>query len=159
MKDDHFRHVVGFAFTPDFSRVALIRKRKPEWQRGLLNGIGGRVKVDEQSRDAMEREFFEETGVRFVGQEWTHFLTMRFPSWEGGGPGPTLYVCCFAIVGEETLNVRTTTAEEVGLYYWNVNDLAVHQALGNLSWLIPMAREWLKPGHRSQDAPDLVHAP
>jgi 8-oxo-dGTP diphosphatase len=36
------RYVLGFMFSSDHSEVALIRKRKPEWQRGKLNGIGGK---------------------------------------------------------------------------------------------------------------------
>jgi hypothetical protein len=36
-------YVCGFMFANDFTEVALIRKNKPEWQRGKLNGIGGKV--------------------------------------------------------------------------------------------------------------------
>lgn len=37
---DKTKYVVGFAFDLTLTMVALIRKNRPEWQMGLLNGIG-----------------------------------------------------------------------------------------------------------------------
>ena len=34
------KYVAGFMFSEDRRLVALIRKSKPEWQKGKLNGIG-----------------------------------------------------------------------------------------------------------------------
>src|SRR5687767_2261708 len=61
--------------------VLLVRKARPEWQAGLLNGIGGKIQhlpirpQDtelrwESSLEAMRREFTEETGLS-VDLEWT----------------------------------------------------------------------------------------
>ena len=36
------KYVVGFMFSPDKQFVALIRKNRPEWQAGKLNGIAGK---------------------------------------------------------------------------------------------------------------------
>ena len=41
------RYVVGFAFSADMSRVLLIRKNRPLWMAGKLNGIGGRAEHGE----------------------------------------------------------------------------------------------------------------
>ena len=60
MKPD--RYVLGFAFDNN-GRVLLIRKKKPKWQEGLLNGIGGHVEPNELPLAAMNRECFEETGL------------------------------------------------------------------------------------------------
>jgi 8-oxo-dGTP diphosphatase len=61
------RYVLGLGFTPDRLKVALIRKRRVrpgfEWMQGLMNGLGGKVREDELSVDAMVREFKEESGV------------------------------------------------------------------------------------------------
>jgi hypothetical protein len=43
-------YVVGFAFDTD-GRVALIRKNRPEWQAGRLNGIGGHVEATGYTAD------------------------------------------------------------------------------------------------------------
>lgn len=53
--------VVGFAFDDKLLNVALIKKKKPEWQKGYLNGVGGKVKDGEGYHEAMTREFEEET--------------------------------------------------------------------------------------------------
>jgi 8-oxo-dGTP pyrophosphatase MutT (NUDIX family) len=55
--------VLGFAFDPNFHSVLLIRKNRPSWQAGKLNGIGGHCKAGESFVQAMEREFKEEAGV------------------------------------------------------------------------------------------------
>lgn len=63
------KFVLGFAFTQD-ARVVLIKKSRPSWQAGRYNGIGGHREPKEDSPDAMEREFFEETGVRIPAPMW-----------------------------------------------------------------------------------------
>src|SRR3990167_7537739 len=52
---------VGFVFSMDKSRVLLIKKNKPEWQAGLLNGVGGKAEPqDRRARETMRRECMEE---------------------------------------------------------------------------------------------------
>lgn len=68
------RYVVGFLFW--FDQVLLIRKARPAWQRGKLNGIGGHVEPGETYAQAMEREFVEETQINKPIQ-WEHFVTLR----------------------------------------------------------------------------------
>jgi 8-oxo-dGTP pyrophosphatase MutT (NUDIX family) len=71
------RYVCGFAMGPN--DVLLLTKAKPEWQRGKLNGVGGRVETSDAGlRAAMEREFLEETGVHVRAYNWTLFHTERF---------------------------------------------------------------------------------
>lgn len=66
-------------FDPRFHRVALIRKAKPEWQKGKLNGIGGKIEEGEGPFAAMVREFREETGVDH--RDWGTFAEMTGPDW------------------------------------------------------------------------------
>jgi 8-oxo-dGTP diphosphatase len=78
-------YVVGFAFDgldlPD-THVLLIRKKKPDWQRGKLNGIGGKIGdkpsiSNETPIQAMVREFHEETGVTNFPGDWSYFALMH----------------------------------------------------------------------------------
>ena len=81
MSDSHQPHltayVLGFAISG--SRVVLIRKNRPAWQKGRLNGVGGKIEEGEDPLDAMHREFHEETGVTGVG--WCAFGTLTGPDW------------------------------------------------------------------------------
>ncbi len=63
-------YVVGFMFTEDEKQVVLIEKKRPEWQAGKLNGVGGKVEEDEFSLLAMVREFQEETGIKTGMSYW-----------------------------------------------------------------------------------------
>lgn len=87
-------YVCGFMFDRDMERVVLIRKSKPQWQAGKLNGVGGKVEIKETVKavpgltsgfhiyetppEAMAREFLEETGYRTRPQDWRLFRTERF---------------------------------------------------------------------------------
>jgi 8-oxo-dGTP diphosphatase len=127
-------YVLGFYFlsrgTPmDTPVVLLITKARPEWQAGKLNGIGGHVEPGEAPREAMTREFFEETGIRH--HDWAHFLTMRFPD--------SRVYCYSAIVdaAEHPPAVLKPRPDEPVAWY-SVNSLPPN-VLTNLQWLVPMA--------------------
>lgn len=64
-------YVCGFMFSPTLTQVVLIEKKKPSWQKGLLNGVGGKVEPREEPSYAMAREFKEETGVVTHPQHWS----------------------------------------------------------------------------------------
>jgi 8-oxo-dGTP pyrophosphatase MutT (NUDIX family) len=66
-------YTLGFLFSEDKQRIVLIEKQHPEWQKGLLNGVGGKLEPGETALDCMVREFFEETGVYIPN--WELFAT------------------------------------------------------------------------------------
>lgn len=76
MQSKRKEYVVGFLLNHDCRWLAMIEKKRPAWQAGLLNGIGGKVEPDEFPADAMAREAKEETGVE---PAWTHYVTLRYP--------------------------------------------------------------------------------
>jgi 8-oxo-dGTP diphosphatase len=57
------QYTVLFAFNSDKSKIALIKKNRPDWQKGFYNGIGGKVEENETFLQAATREFFEEAGI------------------------------------------------------------------------------------------------
>lgn len=73
------RYCLGFAFD-DLGSVALMQKNRPEWQRGLWNGIGGKLEEGELVIDSMRREFREETGV--LVQDWDVVGRMSGPGFD-----------------------------------------------------------------------------
>lgn len=64
---DSKSYCVGWLFTLNAETkargVVLVRKTHPEWQRGRLNGIGGKLLPGEFPYDAMLREGGEELGA------------------------------------------------------------------------------------------------
>lgn len=70
----------GFLFSPDRARVLFIRKNRPSWQAGKLNGLGGKLEAGETPLDAMRREFWEEAGVKI--HDWRECLVLT------GEPSP-----------------------------------------------------------------------
>jgi 8-oxo-dGTP diphosphatase len=121
----HQTYVAGFLFDSTYEHVALIKKEKPAWQKGKLNGIGGKIEPGETSIDAMRREFREETGVDI--QEWNQYIQLS---------GDEFAVEFFYAIGDPFL-VQTTTEEVVNVYATGY--LPQLDTIPNLQWLIPMA--------------------
>ncbi len=114
----------------------LIEKKRPQWQAGLLNGVGGHIEggddglkyTGETPVQAMSREFKEETGVEIAPERWRQFALLR---------GEDVEVWCFTCV--RNANLQQTTDERVGWYNaWVCHDPSV---VPSLHWLIPMAMD------------------
>lgn len=76
---DTQEYVVGFLFTEDYGQVLLIKKNRPEWQKGRLNGVGGKIEKNESPEEAMRREFLEEAGVDV--RTWQEVLILGGIGW------------------------------------------------------------------------------
>lgn len=123
-------YVTGFMFSADFSQVALIEKRQPDWQAGLLNGIGGKIEENESAIAAMVREFEEETSVKTTDQQWTLFAVIERP-----GHYIVNFFCSFT---DAVFDVRTVEQERVLIV--DSRELPKN-VIFNLNWLIPMAMD------------------
>lgn len=122
-------YVLGFAMDT-VGRVALIRKFRPAWQKGKLNGIGGKIeKFDSSPEAAMIREFREEAGLTI--NAWSSFATLR-------SNGHTIH--CFRVwVDPDTLNGVKTQDETEHVSLYNVRSVRDYITVPNLAWLIPLA--------------------
>lgn len=133
------QYVVGFLFNDDLTKVVLIEKNRPLWQAGKYNGVGGHIEADESPREAMEREFFEETGMLF--NSWDMFGKIEVPNAE---------IFCFCAKAYDLNYIKTITDENV--YIVNIekfDDIIFNNALVlNLTWLVPMAI-WRLSGHQT----------
>lgn len=133
-------YVAGFVFSADFEQVALIRKNKPEWQAGKLNGIGGKVEAGETTIAAMNREFAEEASG--ATQDFVGFATL--------GDGETFDVRFFAGVGEPDCLI---SSEDEKIEVVQVRDIHAlrEDMIENLPWLIALAIDKMQDG-RPNDA-------
>jgi 8-oxo-dGTP pyrophosphatase MutT (NUDIX family) len=57
------KYVLVFLFGIDLKTILLIRKCRPDWQSGKLNGLGGHIDGEESAKVAAIREVREECNV------------------------------------------------------------------------------------------------
>lgn len=135
-------YVVGFMFSHMRDCVALIRKQKPAWQRGKLNGIGGKIEPGEYARDAMVREFREETGYDTTPEQWERYVEMSGNN--DGGEG-RFRVDFFVTVGDLSM-LKSMETEKVELVYTKEMHPMRGDVIENLPWLIALALDYLHDG-------------
>jgi len=96
------KYVVGFLFSPEMDKVVLIEKTHPDWQKGLLNGVGGKIEMDEEPNICMIREFEEEAGLKI--DNWIEFADIIGKD----------YICHFFYsLSEKIFSVTTKTDEQI----------------------------------------------
>lgn len=111
-------YVCGFMCSWDLQNFLLIRKTHPEWQKGKLNGIGGKIELKkayigeilihqgnapenyETPFEAMIREFYEETGITTTRDRWHCFHIEEF--YLGPDKQRDTRVYYFAAFGDES---------------------------------------------------------
>lgn len=122
------QYVCGFYFDHVFRQVVLIWKNKPAWQKGKLNGVGGKIEEGETTSEAMRREFKEETGIDHA--KWHHLITLTGEDWR------VFFFCTIGKV-KEFEYVESKEQEEVAKI--QVDRLDDFEHIPNLRWLVPMA--------------------
>jgi len=124
--------VFGLGVEAD-AHVMLIKKNRPEWQNGKLNGIGGHIEEGETPSDAMEREWAEETMLP-QPSEWRKVCVMEGSGWR-----------VFIFAGRtNTFTLEETDGMEVDegkLTLVPLDEWEDYKAktIPNLNWLIPKA--------------------
>lgn len=126
------KYVLGFCFGSD-GRAALIRKNRPAWQAGLLNGIGGKMEAGESAPEAMEREFREECALQVGAAQWRLAGTMREPGiFE-------VYVFC---ARSNLDGICSATDEQVELHSAaELMESGWSGCVGNLEWLMALVSD------------------
>lgn len=120
------KYVVSFIFKPGCNDVWLIRKNKPEWQKGCLNGIGGKVEKTETYRKAAIRELQEEAGI-FIG----HLLEVGYMQGKNND-GSKFRVGIFTAISDQEL--KTMESEIIDIF--NINDIKTYKHIENIPMLI-----------------------
>lgn len=117
-------------FSENKQCVALIEKLKPEWQKGLRNGIGGKIEIGETPYEAMRREFREETG--YLQTSWKGFAEIHGKDWS------VYFFKCFVPL-EILFQLKSITEEQV--ITAGVGDMCQPHSkiIQNLRWLLPLA--------------------
>lgn len=121
------QYVVGFMFSPDLRFVLLVLKNRPDWQRGKLNGVGGKIEEGELPGEAMRREFAEEAGID--SDIWLRYATLS----DDRG-----WLIHFFYAKGDINKAKTLTDESLMMFpIWKLS--VDSKLIPNLTWLIPMA--------------------
>ncbi len=129
-------YVLGFAFdySPPGLNVLLIRKTKPDWQKGKLNGVGGKIEPGETPIKAMVREFREETTIATAETDWIGRGVME--GHRADGTHWAIYIYMARLDGKIKEGMPSPTEEELVVKkvhaLWQCKDL-----IFNLHWIIP----------------------
>lgn len=136
-------YVAGFLVCPEEDSVVLVRKNRPAWQRGLLNGVGGHIEQGETPHEAMVREFHEETDL--LVPKWDPLTFITWPGegevrGEKGGAGAIVWFFKRHAPPEMLQGVRTNTDETIEVL--DIGTLLSYhrkELVPNLRWLLPLA--------------------
>lgn len=129
------QYVVGFIFNWQLNKVLLIEKDRPEWQKGLLNGIGGKVEdIDEcygdndKFKTAMRRESIEECGIEC---EWESVGTIF-------NKDVSIVKVFYAVLESDTFHTKQLKSETEELVVCELQDIFKfrHKTILNIPLLV-----------------------
>ena len=143
-------YVCGFAVFGG-SRLLLIRKARPAWQKRFLNGVGGHIEEGETIHEAMVREFREETGIITEEVDWVRKLeyTHYNPPHVMPNSSAKVYYLVAELIEERNEEARDGSPGETlwwqDLYRagstrlpYSISPMEGIPMLPNLHWIIPL---------------------
>lgn len=70
MQETKLKYTLDFIFDKNWEKVLLVHKQRPEWQKGKINGVGGKYEEGENSVACIRRETNEKTGLDIEERTW-----------------------------------------------------------------------------------------
>lgn len=127
------RATLLFVFTPGLSEVLLIEKNKPDFHKGLLNGLGGKNLENESDIACASRELKEESNLIIPEQNWKYYAHFHWQSWD-----VPVMAAVYSGKKSEAKSMEDNTVA------WHACQPLPENCISNLTWLIPMAKDVLK---------------
>lgn len=128
-----YTHSLAFIFNQSLDRVILIQKQRPSWQKGLWNGLGGKVEPRENLLECVKREVHEESGLDISQASWYQMADMSSQTWRVG-------VLATDMATNNLPPVVSATGEDVNWF----ETTRLPQVVDNLIWLIPLCQNRLQ---------------
>lgn len=135
------KYTIGAFFNSDFTHVLLIKKIKPDWQKGKLNFPGGSLEVGESPEQCISREFQEETGLKVAPEEWKNIGIIE------SQVGYEVYFLA-AVWDEKKHGEAKSITEEI--VDWEEVDNLPYKCISNVRWLVPFAVNYFCQGNVDQ---------
>lgn len=76
------RYTLIFVFNQKLDEVVLIKKNRPNWQAGKLNGVGGRLIKNEDPAACAEREVLEEAGLDVHVHQFLTYYGRKYETYQ-----------------------------------------------------------------------------
>lgn len=121
------KYVVGFVFDTTMEHVLLIHKNRPEWQNGLINGLGGKIEKGESPTEAVAREIKEESGLITKEDAWVYIGVIE---------SNTFSVAMFGYIYEGAMT-DAQSMEDEHIEWFPVHALPAN-VIQNIPWLVPI---------------------
>lgn len=143
---EHINYTLGFVFFEGINQVLLIEKQKPAFQKGYLNGLGGKQEPDEGPLGCIIREIEEECGLKTYNSDWTYFCTMRCKDNSTDKESYSWDVHCFATIlpVERAKDITQKEDEVLTMLSLDRINVAYPALLGNITWLVGMGMDSIK---------------
>lgn len=128
---------LGFIFDASHKKVLLVHKEKPDWQKGKINGIGGKLEQGESPVACIARETREESCLNIPEENWTFLgLLSTKDSWR-------IHTYMTTYEGNMT-DAQKGDHEEIE---WFSSEKLPPECIPNLTWIIPFAQEQFMATH------------
>ena len=130
------QYTVGLCFDTTGDNLLLMRKGRPSWQKGLLNGVGGKIDPYESALACMIRKFLEEAGIRTRTDQWHFVLTLVDDT------APKVSVYFFTIFDTGVFQDAVTQDEDEPLERFDTQEflgtlMERRDITADLQWFIP----------------------
>lgn len=133
--------MLGDGPLPDsLSRVVLIEKNRPAWQKGLLNFPGGHIEPGETPLECVIREFREETCMTTSECDWSYIGLIR------NTDNYELHIFT-AKYDEMKHGLLLSPTDEQTLWTYSSDPSLDTQCVSNVPWLIMFAINCWKQGN------------
>ena len=127
------KYTLGFIFDKKCKHVLLIHKQKPKWQKGKINGVGGKCEAGETTEGCIRREVQEETRLDIPEESWAYVGTIHQ---EVGDVG-------VLVTRYHGSMAHAVTNDHEEIEWFDISKLP-DNAMSNLHWLIPLSLEKLE---------------
>jgi len=124
------KYTIGIIFNETCSKVLLILKNRPDWQKGLYNFPGGHIEKREIAEECVGREIQEECGLNILYGQWEHIGTILNKE--------NYKVEIFTTKYNPKYNGKVKTMEDQEVSWFPIDSLPKN-LITNLTWLIPFA--------------------
>jgi len=122
------RFVSVLLFDGHGEEVALLRKQRPDFLKGKLMPIGGKIEENETPTQAILRELREEANLNLEEKDLVNFAFLR---------GDSFDISFYYNFSDSIFRIESLTDEKIDRFY--VTFLETLDVGPDVSWLIPMA--------------------